>query len=563
MEYKKFIINKYKSISKPLEIDIGNNALIPIIGINECGKTTILNAIFAFDFHNDKLNDGKHLKDIHNLYKTERLAPSVSAEIEITWDEFRKILNKITLNDNNKKSIISYRRMRKRFPDTITVTRDLDKKKYDIEGSLFKNSNLNNDISSGIINSMPYILYFDDFVDSVTEKIEIKKDEDGQVSGWLAIFEKLFTSTNSNFSVFKLNGMDERQRKSVISRVVTKLNKTLTDEWKTLRLEDTGSLEISIDYIEESNNGNNQEFIKLDLVETDVDMNKHYFFIRDRSKGFFWFFNFVMKLEFNPKTISHKKYDAIYLLDEPGSYLHTSAQMKLCEKLKRISERNRVLYCTHSHYLLNPKIIPFNKIKIAEKGSDGNICLRPIYDYRGKNKTKTAFQPILDALRLNPYIFDMSIDNILITEGMVDYYSFEMLKGKKKINVLPSTGADSIRYLISLMLSLGCNFYALWDNDKAGITARNVAEKHFGKEVSDKRFFLLPLRNNAKKQILQDLYTGDDLKMIREELNITKSASFDKTIACLFYSPKKQSIINNLSNRTRDNFRDVLESLGL
>jgi predicted ATPase len=71
---------------------------------------------------------------------------------------------------------------------------------------------------------------------------------------------------------------------------------------------------------------------------------KRYFNLKDRSKGFYWFFNFVIKLEFNHK-LNGSENNAIYLLDEPGSYLHPNAQLMLCEKIKKLSENNKVVYC--------------------------------------------------------------------------------------------------------------------------------------------------------------------------------------------------------------------------
>jgi predicted ATP-dependent endonuclease of OLD family len=64
------------------------SSLLPIIGVNESGKTTILHALFAFDLYNDNSNDnGRHLKDISNLYRTSSEPATVAADIAITKDE--------------------------------------------------------------------------------------------------------------------------------------------------------------------------------------------------------------------------------------------------------------------------------------------------------------------------------------------------------------------------------------------------------------------------------------------------------------------------------------------
>ena len=41
MKYKSFTIEKYRAISKGLTIDLSSR-IIPLVGVNECGKTTIL-----------------------------------------------------------------------------------------------------------------------------------------------------------------------------------------------------------------------------------------------------------------------------------------------------------------------------------------------------------------------------------------------------------------------------------------------------------------------------------------------------------------------------------------
>ncbi len=67
MKYKKFIIDNYRGIDGPLSIDIDRDTLIPIIGVNESGKTTILHAILAFDHINDKQNGGLHINDASDV----------------------------------------------------------------------------------------------------------------------------------------------------------------------------------------------------------------------------------------------------------------------------------------------------------------------------------------------------------------------------------------------------------------------------------------------------------------------------------------------------------------
>jgi hypothetical protein len=111
-----------------------------------------------------------------------------------------------------------------------------------------------------------------------------------------------------------------------------------------------------------------------------------------------------------------------------------------------------------------------------------------------------------------------------------------------------------------LLIARQAPFNSLHDNDQEGNEYRNLCLKHFG-SAYEKCFKLLPLKGKAKKQILQDLFEGSDLVLIRSELGIPTNTSFERTILALFYSNKKESILKKLSQETKDAFIGVLSDL--
>jgi len=571
MKYKKFIINNYRGIDGPLSIDIERDPLIPIIGVNESGKTTILHAILAFDRVNDKQNGGLHINDAANLFKSSPLPPIVTAEIELDWQEFLGALNdarEIAIKENAgnqaksdsiQQSFNSYKRKKKDFQQSIIIQRNLINRTYSIKSAIFQNTIFNSTLATSIILSLPYILYFDDFRDSVEDEIEIVKED---AKGWLLIIEQLFKKTDSQFSVFNLPSIEARRRKGVIAKVEKYLNETLTRQWQDFQLEEINALNISLEFIDKEVNSTKRFFLKLDVVETDSKGDRHFFFIRNRSKGFFWFFNFVMKLEFNPKLAGSASYNAIYLLDEPGSYLHASAQQKLCKKLRRLSNDNRVLYCTHSHYLLDPEVIPVNRINIADKNNNGSITLSPITSYAGNVlQSRGAFQPIWDALQIKPFSLEITSDLVIIVEGISDYYAFECFKGSRNVRVMPSVGASSIQYFISLMIAWHIDYRALWDNDDEGRKCRRKAAQHFGNEEAERRFLLLPKEGRKRKTILEDLFEPADKLFLRGKLNLSSNSSLDKVIMALYYFQDRDELIRTLPGETLHRFEVVFDSL--
>ncbi len=556
MKYTKFTLKDYKAIAGELEIDI-RKSLLPVIGINESGKTSILWGIFAFDEANDSLNDGRHMKNVGNLYKTSnRGEPSIIADIEATKDELIDFLDSIDgaaeTTAEAKTEIKKYKRTLSSWAGIIRIKRNLISKKYSIENPELKGfPNLNPLMIEECLGSTPYILYFDDFRDTIHEEITIEGEAESP-KGWLAIIEQLFKKTNSSYSVYKLQATEELQRKSIMADVCKTLNNTLAKEWEKFTLEEGSRLDVDIQYDATIN--------KLNLfIKENIGGNDRYFGIQDRSKGFYWFFNFVMKLEFNPKVRSMDDKDTIYLLDEPGSYLHSSAQAKLCEKLASLSQSNVVIYCTHSHYLLDPDKIPLSYIKIAQKSGDGSVKLVSLPEYKDDQKDKRlAIQPIIDALKIKPFITDFNFEYLCIVEGIYDYYIFEMFQGEShNLKFLPAVNADSVKYFISIAIGWRVQYVAMWDNDVEGKKEFAKAQGFFGEQES-KRFLLLPSENPRKKSfILQDLFAGGDLKMIKQELELPSNAAFEKTILMLYFSPKRKEIMNKISDDTKKTVKYV------
>jgi hypothetical protein len=406
------------------------------------------------------------------------------------------------------------------------------------------------------------VLFFDDFRDSVDDRVEITLP--GTETGWLEIFETLFKKTDESFSVFDLPKKEERQRKTILAKVNKHLNFTLTREWQNFRLDDADALQIAIEYYEEPDfQGAKRSYLKLDVIERDASGDDHFFFVRDRSKGFYWFFNFVMKLEFNPKVAGESDVDAIYLLDEPGSYLHAAAQAKLAVKLRNLSQTNKVIYCTHSHHLLDPDVIPISTVRIAEKDGHGRVCLIPIHDHKGIiTERRSAYQPLIDALQIRPLALDFGHQPVVIVEGIIDYYLLEMFRGNRQITIIPSVGALSMKFYISLMIAWRIKYCALWDNDKAGREAHADAISHFGDKEADGKFILLPISSTkARNRIMQDLVSGTDLVMIRRQLGLSKTTSFDKTIVTWFYSEERDRLTEAVSENTKDSFRELFSRL--
>lgn len=598
MEYSKFIIKNYRAIKGPLEIDL-KNKIVPLVGINECGKTTILQAIFAFDYANDELNGGKQVKEISNLYALEDELCEIKAIVNISKEEFVALINKVAKNNENRmltnkgkqesldaesdeyKNLSNQNEILENMNNIYLEILEKINEKYDEDiisfeltrvlaeegNSYHLNNKILNKISNykeveetlgnEVIDKLPPILYSDDFNDRPPE--EVKLTIDGNSSEWEKIYSRVFNDAlgKNDYSIYSLYEVDGRRRKSTLSEVSKYLSNNLTDAWSRFSSEKK-KITISFDIEEVIENDNKNRILRINIIE-DVNGQERTFGISDRSKGFIWYYNFIMKIQFSPKQSNNN--NAVFLLDEPGSYLHETAQNELCKKLVEISkEEGIVIYCTHSPQLLNPAYIPLNSINIVAK-TKSKISCSSIGNAKTTSLKTTAFQPVYEALQIPEFKFIDREHKIVTVEGIYDKYALEMFTNvEDNIIFFGSANAKSIRDNIQYFIAFNIPYMALWDNDGAGQTHYESAKKEFGTFESN-NFYLLPNLHNKGKVRMEEMFEEEDMKMINNILELPVDSSYTITMGTLYYSKNRSKLLkeikSNLSPNTKSNFANV------
>lgn len=567
MKIIKFTINNYRAIEK---IDlILNFSINPIIGINEAGKTSVLRAVLAFDKTRDRFNNGEHL-EYQNKYSTKATKNSqISATLLYDKNELKHLIESLRLKtDSEDYKVIIKSNTKTEF--ILTRILSSDKKEYQYI-NLDLSEKTNQKIAKYLVSTLPYILYFDDFADRVPQEVEFPEDyrKNAKLTrnknrDWQEIIQEIFKRADTEgidegdgeipLQTY-LNVEDTDTKTDILSDVEDTLNKEIINEWKKIKksgksfADDSDELELVL--VNENNN------FKFKVKDKSHKEKKRTFDISERSKGFQWFFNYMIKLKFNP-NYKEKLENSIFLLDEPGSYLHSSAQSELLKELQRVSEKNYIIYCTHSQYLLNPDIIKLGSIKIAEK-KKSKITLQSFGTYKS-TKNKGALSPIYQALQLN-FAHDF-LGKIIITEGITDYYFFSLLKTHtklfdKKTKIIPSSGASQSSTLISLAVSFSDSYVIFLDNDKAGISAKKKYIKEFGEQIEKNIHFYNQTEDNFQ---LEDFLSKSDGTNL---LKITNSSDLKRAFGFLFYDYKKEQkeFITKLSKETKDNLKTTIERI--
>jgi len=86
-----------------------------------------------------------------------------------------------------------------------------------------------------------------------------------------------------------------------------------------------------------------------------------------RSPGFLWFLSFY--INFIAATSDARINEYLFLLDEPGSHLHPSGQKDLASLLENLSQKNQLLYTTHSPFMIN-RLSP-QRVRVVNKDMNG------------------------------------------------------------------------------------------------------------------------------------------------------------------------------------------------
>ena len=589
MFYKNFTILNYKAIDC-IKIDLNSINLIPIIGLNETGKSSILEAIALFDYKNKY----KNYSEIKNKFLNKELPIQILSEIsmeniqnfnidELTEiyikKEIKIIINSISISssvflfdETDEEYVFQnlddlFEKIKTIFEqlfNEITKSKNFLLTRIIIEEGDYYYSDISkiqekeiifnymgNDIKflveefkikqyffRYIVDTLPKIIYINDFNDKVPRNINIEERE------WFNYIDEIFKK-HTDINIEKFEKLLDKEQRTKLSKVSKKLNRNLLLKWEELHKnsqikEDFENSEISLNYKDKYFTFSIADNRKI-VIDEDGDKEREtiHFDIDQRSKGFQWFFSFFIKLYYNFQH-TDEEYQSIILLDEPGVYLHSDFQKELLNILKKVSNNNKVIYCTHLENLVNPNIIPIKTIKIATRENE-NIELKNYFEFSNNSRNLGDMTPLINALKLNSYPYNYFDKKILLVEGMTEVIFFKLLQEKglldKEIVIIPLGGASQISTLVSLISGLSKKYVLLLDSDNEGKKAYEKNKNMFG-EYEAKNWILQKFENQEKNS-LEDLYNENIRNILKEDIDYSEFNI--KSIVINFYYESKNT----------------------
>ena len=302
---------------------------------------------------------------------------------------------------------------------------------------------------------------------------------------------------------------------------------------------------------------------KIYILTDDKAMN-----LSERSNGLRWYISIfvdVLSREYKNKSL-------VYLLDEPGVYLHVNAQKQLLELFSRLAERdNQVIYTTHSPYMIDSRDI--TNVRAIEKVEGGNTKIfKSAYDQNLSDDSKMeTLSPLMKAIGADlKFNIGPSSNNNLITEGITDYMymnaMISYLEVENAPNIIPSAGVSNINRIVSILIGWGCEFKILLDYDKAGYTEYDVLINKLDETLKEKILFVNCNGEVIKEKMVMRPQTIESLISLKDSKKMSTpydGSGSSKKLAAKEFHDKVVNKEIELEKETVSNFQTLFEALKL
>jgi predicted ATPase len=593
MRFKCFEIRNFRGIEHArLDMVPSGAGIFTLIGLNESGKTTILEAISTFQIRGG---------DEKSLYQSKpaEIDPSsfVPKHQKATFTGDITVSALVEFEGSERSSCIQHAEGQAKvkideslIPSAFTITR----------GYRFKNGDFVEKINAWAIGLSvkekgarkykvvdsehpawksfsamasvyaPDVVYFPTFLFNIPDKIILNPEAGEEPSARLyreiiqnvgaslptpinvkkALVERIVvpeTVGETFLGLFTLSNNRQQQIESAINQMSHLLSTTVLDSWSKIFGGSPSDREIRLKLgVDKHQDGEPRVYVQFTVRDGTQTYD-----IDERSTGFRWFFSFLLFTLYRAKSYPGKK--TLFLLDEPASNLHAGAQSQLLNSFPRIaSSGNQIIYSTHSHYLVNPDwldqaFIISNSAMIyddlSEKPTVGTrqtfISTERYRSFVGNNPDKTTyFQPVLDRLQVVPSRLDSLKPSVLV-EGKGDYLILSLgllIAGRSgAYAVIPTRGADHFDELVGILLGWGVNFALCCDDDGPGRKAVTDFTENWG--LSEARVFTLASADaSLSGKRIEGLLDSDDINLIKEHFGLTDAPK--KSQIQLFFSEK-------------------------
>lgn len=271
-----------------------------------------------------------------------------------------------------------------------------------------------------------------------------------------------------------------------------------------------------------------------------------------RSKGFIWFFSFLVWFSSIEKRLNTKR-DLVLLLDEPGLSLHALAQNDFLGFIDHLAESQQVIYTTHSPFMVENDSL--QRVRVVEDkskagttvscelGSSSDESLFPLQAALGYSIAQNLFIAKKNILIEGPADLILLVHMSSVLEGLGK-------DGLKSGTFVPVGGLDKLATFIALLGATKLDMVVLHDRASKPhqgleqMIQQKLIEK---KKVLDYSIFRKP--DNIETDI-EDLF-GE--KLYLEAFNECYASELGKTLISTNDLKKHPRIIERINIWLKEN----------
>jgi predicted ATPase len=350
-------------------------------------------------------------------------------------------------------------------------------------------------LQESIIECIPPVIHFRSFEDELPDFISL--DEDEELPDIVRDFCVL-----SRLDIDGLKASTNPQERKYIAEEATKVySKDFVRFW---RQED---LEVGV-YVD----GSNLAF----QVKGD---EPHSYAPSQRSKGLKWYTSFFIALNARGKNLD----SAIVMIDEPGLYLHASAQTDLLCLLEEMAGGDyQILIATHSPYLLSAerldRVRPVYRSQHTKRTIVRNAWyLLPQIDGNSEKEIRETLTPLITVMGLDVAKGFPGISHALniIVEGPTDYFYLAAMNQVLKesfrsalpsdVAFLPCFGHANAGLLLSILVGWGLDCVVVLDKKDSKATKKLLIKQGY----PESKLIRVGSDENASTV---DLFSAQDVK---------------------------------------------------
>lgn len=556
-------ITNFKSIQHcKISLFKGGKKCNILLGVNESGKSSILEALNLFSkrgekpkraesFHSSDGSSSQGIEEVSLYYEISRefLEESVRESHECHMSkEFLDLIFK----KSDSLYFLDTRELRVKEPqlqskETFLIEDLNDVKMFEKDSIFFLHtsndkSNLHttfnvnpNELQE--VNATSHISKLDGFVRKIMEEYSLlikdtvfwKPEKDFLLLGDIPIkdkttnipFKHLLEIGKTTYQEFLTDMNDDpilAKRQKVSETIAKNLDEFIKRFWKNKEVE--FSFAITEDKF--------KTFVKDKGSSTPQPLEK-------RSDGFKHFFSFILSLGYQCRDSLKKEHgllegylaDHLILVDEPELHLDPASIKEFRDELLKISEDNTVIVATHSPFMIDEENVE-RHFHVEKESSRTKVT--QMSNVKSNEVIRTAFK--IKGFEIMP-------PNLAMLEGVTDNVVFDAFAKKSSLlnglryRFVGNGGVSDLMKNVKSINDSVYNILVFLDSDTEGENAKEKIskdEKYKGIHVLEVKDFV---KDGIEEPTLEDLYPREIVEKAFKETERKEIGSYDKSISIM------------------------------